>query len=442
MRASTGSHGPAASRLGGPSFASRLLRQELVPSVGCTEPAALALVAAAAADAADGRIRKISIRSDGGTFKNSLSVGLPGTRLRGPAVAVAAGALVANPGPGLEIFGSVTETQWGEAAELAQSGRIEVIPEDWRDIRLEARVEGSESRGEALVESRHDRFVWIRRDGNPVGGDTGGRDPVEATGIDDETIRGLLDSAGRLLEALSGIDPEELALVRRGTEMNRELASRSLEEGFGGGLGRAFRSLGEGDRDPSIPVKSWVSAGVEARMSGEMAPVMTSGGSGNSGITVSLGIWAAARVLGDHPASEIDRATALGHLVNVAVKARIGRVGSLCGGAIASAMGVGCGVAWLLGGREAAVDRVIRHLVNTTAGTLCDGAKPACALKISSGLSVALDAARMAVRDDGRIGRAGLGGADGRAALERLHRLARETFHRVDHDLLPILTGS
>ncbi|MDX1631135.1 MAG: L-serine ammonia-lyase, iron-sulfur-dependent, subunit alpha [Thermoanaerobaculia bacterium] len=442
MKLQEGDHRPDKTGPDGPSFVSRLLRQELVVSVGCTEPAALALVAGAAASAARGTIRGIRIRADIGTFKNSLSVGLPGTDLRGPGVAAAAGALVADPDAGLQVLGAVTGDQWREAAALAEvPGRIEVTPEDRSDIRLEARVEGSESRGGALVEGRHDQIVWVRRDGKPLRPRTGDDTLTAASEIDDETIRTVLSSAEALLESLAGLETADLALVRRGIDMNRELARRGLEGDRGGSVGRAFRGLDTG-HDPSISVKAWVSAGVEARMAGEMAPVMTSGGSGNSGITVSLGTWSAARTLGEWSDVEIDRATALAHLVNVAVKARIGRVGPLCGGAIASATGVGCGVAWLLGGRETALDRVIRHLVGATAGALCDGAKPACALKISGGLSVALDAARLAIRGDSRLGEGGLGGASSGQALERLRRLTREAFDRVDRDLLPILAGS
>ena len=406
-------------------FASRLLEQEIVTSVGCTEPAALALAAAAAAARTTGRVEQIRVRADLGTFKNALAVGLPGTSQKGPAIVAAVGSLVRDPSLGLQVLGAVTAAQWEKAAALAQ--RVRVLHEPWREVRIEAEVTTADGTGRASIQGRHDRLD------RPVAAPDDGHQTDE---IDDAEIVARLGSARQLVSAVDSLDGADLARVADAVETNRRLAEYGFEEDAGWGTGRAFRDTGD---DPVTVTKAWVSAAIDARMSGAPLPAATSGGSGNSGIVVSLGAWTAARNLGTWSNEEVLRATALAHLVNIAVKARIGRVGPLCGGAHASAMGVGCAIAWLLHGREEVIDRVIRHVVNATSGTLCDGAKPGCALRIASGLGVAVDAARFAAGGHGRIGNAGLAGESGASALERLQQLSAQAFSDVDSGLVEIL---
>lgn len=407
------------------AFFRRLLEQELVLSTGCTEPAAIALVCAAAARrAGGGRPLHLAVRVDPGTLKNSLAVGLPGTDLRGPAVAAAVGAILGRIDAGLDILGLARKANWAAAGAIRDRVRIGALT-GAEGVRLEATVETETGRGSAEIRYRHDGIV-----GEPVG------DGDEAP-IPDGEIRDRLASAADLTAAEGSLLDEDLEPVRRALEVNRRLAERSLEEGLGLGFGRGLRDGAESD-PLRREVRSWVAAGIEARMAGESYAVMTSGGSGNSGLTVSLGSWAAAEALGIGDPALRDRATALAHLTNIAAKVRIGRVGPLCGGVLASSLGVGAAVVHLLGGGTETLDRMLRLAVDGLAGVVCDGAKPKCAVKVAAGLSWVLEAARLATADFEQ-GPGGLGGRNSATALEHLEALVHGPLAAADPGLIRIL---
>lgn len=425
-------------------FLRSLFRQEIVLSYGCTEPAAVALAAAAAAKAAGGEIRAVKLVVDIGTFKNALSVGLPGTGHRGPDFAAAAGTVVAAPERRLSILADLGPTAWERAAELVRHQLVEVIPApEVRGVRIEATVEGTGGRGTALIEGRHDRLTRWERAGEPL------PLPVSEEGepreeISDDEIRHRLATAQAIVGYLDSLSDDDLALLEEAVEVNRKIAEVSFEHGLGLGVGRAIRRSAHCPASENIQAaasasaKAWAAAAVEARMAGYPAPAMTAAGSGNSGITVTLGTWAAAVELGASKDRWL-RAIALAQLVNLAIKARIGRVGPLCGGATASALGVGAAVAWLLAGDAEAVDRTIQLGVNSVSGSLCDGAKPACALRIACGLGATIDAAFLAVSAGVRRCRGGLAGGDAADAFERLHRLALTAYGETDAAVTAIL---
>ena len=411
------------------SMVSRLLRQELVPSVGCTEPAAIAFATAAAAATLDGEVERVEVTADAGTYKNALAVGLPGTTSTGPEMAAAAGAVVARPELVLKTFQAASRRHWDAAHRLVEQQRVHVRHADWREVRIEARVAAGEQVGYAVIRGRH--TALLHAGGEPaLDNDLPNAASEQLTDAD---LRDWLDSASALVAAADALDHDDLAWIAHGSRLNRTLAESAVST-----LGDAYARIG----DPGLAAaRGWVTAAVEARMSGTLAPAMTSGGSGNSGITISLAVWAGARALGVTDGTALWRATGLAHLANIAVKTRIGRVGPMCGGAIASAIGVASGLVRLMDGDVDAVDRAIRHVVNTTSGTLCDGAKPGCALKVAGGLAVAFDAARIAMDPRAVLGSAGLAGASAATALERLEQLARG-YGTMDRHLIKILQSA
>lgn len=421
------------------AFGALLLAREIVPSTGCTEPAAIALVAAAAAARARApasilpasELRALRVEVDPGTLKNSLSVGLPGTAEKGPAVAAAAGLLVARPEVGLDVLGRARPATWAMARDLVDRGRVVVAPlEGTGGVRLVARLETTAGRTvHAEIRDRHDGLV----------GDRSPNDS-DAPAIPDAEIRERLASAGDLLRIAAALEDEDLEPVRRAVEVNDALARASIEQRLGLGLGRRMSDGLPETGDLARRVAARVAAAVEARMAGAPFAVLTSGGSGNSGLTVSLGLAEAADVLGIESRHRRDRAAALGHLANVAIKVRLGRVGPLCGGVTASAVSVGAGVVGLLGGDADALDRYFRLALGATTGALCDGAKPACAAKIAGGLSAALGAARLATEGH-EPGDAGLGGASTAEAFANLEALVRGPLAQADDALIRILHG-
>ena len=420
-------------------LAKNLLRQEVVPSMGCTEPAALAFAAAAASPNTNDTPCEIRVTLDAGTYKNTLAAGLPGTRGKGPGLAAAAGTLIARPELGLRVFEAADDSIWETAERWERSGIVKVIPDPMaRDVAIRGAVSRGSEHGVAVIRERHNNIVARILNGKPQPFEQPCRSAEQ--GISDAEIRRHLHSPEAILAFLGELDHEDLDFVEKGLLMNKTLAEQSLQEGWGLGSGKALMELAEqSGGEVASTVKAWVAAGVEARMAGKTAMVMTSGGSGNSGLTVSLGIWSAARALGIEKERDILKAIALGHLFNVAIKSRMGRVGPLCGGTLSSATAVGAAVCWLLGGDAGALDKVVRYMFGSMAGSLCDGAKPACAIKIAAGLSPAIDAARLAVTGHLEIGQEGLPGGCAENAFTRLIKLTRTAYVNTDISITSIL---
>jgi len=405
-----------------------LLRRETLVSLGCTEPAALGWAASAASALVEGEIQQVDCVLDGGTFKNTLAVGLPGTTGKGPFLAAAAGALISDGTVGLRVFAGMNEARWAEAARIA--GRVRVLPDPLRrGVSLAVTVVKTGGSGTVEISGRHDRIVSRAVNGVAVNrDDSEGCAPADA--IEDAALAEILATPADILAMAEGASAEDLALMARGVAINRAIAETGLRTGAGNGYGSAIWDTSPGgliDR-----VRAWVAAGIEARMAGVPLPVMTSGGSGNSGLTVFLGPALAAESLGIDDPDRVSRACVIASLFNIAVKCRVGRVGPLCGGTISSALGVGCAVADLMGAGPAGLDRLVRYMVLTVGGTLCDGAKPACSFKVSAALAAALDAARLEASGRLSVGTDGLAGAHAGDAMARLSELVRRAYAGTD----------
>lgn len=416
-------------------FAKTLLRQEWDISYGCTDPAAVGFAASAAASLLGEPVQHVKVTLDLGTYKNTLAVNLPGFDGRGPKLAAAVGALIAEPEMGLRIFELTSETTWQEAKSLVEEVEV-TTSHDSRELMIKVEVQGMEHRAEAEVTGRHNHLSSCRRNGICVF-----KDRPEAMHTDpistDEILRRIPDptSVWALVQLL---DDEDLKTVEKAWKTNHAVAQASLKGGFGLEFGKAMKEINHADSMAGL-VKAWVGAGIDARMSGYPGAVVSSGGSGSNGITVTLGPWAVAEALGIKSQRRINQAIAIAHFFNIAVKARIGRVSPLCGGVLSAALGVGCAASWLLGSGVAEMDSVIRYMINTHAGTLCDGAKPACAYKICAALTSGLDAARMAASGLLKVGDDGLGGSEAATGLQRLASLAAIAYANTDLSLNSIL---
>ena len=300
-------------------------------------------------------------------------------------------------------------------------------------------VEKTGGTGRVVIRGRHDRIVHRSVDGVAVeasAGSGGHGDDVP----DDHDLALQLPGPTEILALTDGLTPDDLALMARGIATNRAIAEVGLARGSGNGYGRALMERIGGDWVGRV--KAWVAAGIEARMAGTAMPVMTSGGSGNSGITVFLGPAIAAESLGIDAPRRVGRACALANLFNIAVKVRIGRVGPLCGGTISSALGVGCAVADLLGAGSDGLDRLVRYMMLAVGGTLCDGAKPGCAFKVATALSAALEAAPLAASGRLDVGSDGLAGASAEGTFDRLARLVDRAYGETDAVITDLIAES
>ena len=409
-------------------FVSIIMRQEWTLSYGCTQPAAVGFAAAAAANLLGEAVESLSLTIDIGTYKNSLMAGLPGIDKKGPALAAAMGALIALPELALRIFEQATPELWGSAELLKEKVTINPIPET-RGSFVQVEVKGANHTAEATIRGKYDHLSSCQRDGVSVFND---RQEGEHQGqINSQEIARRIPDPATIWSLVQILDEDDFAVLDMALTVNLGVAQASLDHGMGLGFGKAMLSFSH--LDPMVGLlKTWVGAGIEARMNGESGAVMSSGGSGSNGIAVTLGPWAVAQALGIKSQRRIIQAIAIAHFINITVRARIGKAGPLCSGVMSSALGVGCAASWLMGGGVKEMDQLIRYMVNTQTGTLCDGAKPGCAYKICASLAIAVDAARMVTagilpEEDG-----GFAGSDAAGALQRLATLSKVAYTNTD----------
>ncbi|MFP4613571.1 MAG: L-serine ammonia-lyase, iron-sulfur-dependent, subunit alpha [Spirochaetaceae bacterium] len=423
-----------------------ILRLVTAPALGCTEPAAIALSAAAAASLlpAGEKIRRMEVTLDPNLYKNALGVLIPGSGGRaGIELAAAMGAAGGDPTKGLEVLTSV-DAGGLERAEVLLSGKqvSARIDETCDGLYIHTRIDGTDATAEATVSGMHDRISSLALDGQEQT-----THPFLASGADageqlDRLERWLRDRRISELVAIAlDLDEEAEALIRRGIDYNMALADYGFRHGGGLGVGRGLeRAVGEGilSDDLFTAARKTAAAASDARMSGAPLPAMSSSGSGNHGITATNIIAAAARRLGS-PDRVLLEAVSIAHVLTAYIKAHTGRLSALCGTAVAAGAGAAAGFMHLRGGDEEALQAAVVHVIEDLAGIICDGAKASCALKVATAAGSAVQAGLLA--GSGLWPAAGEGIVSGEAeqTVRNLGRLSKPGMVETDRTILAIM---
>jgi len=394
-------------------------------SRGCTEPAAIALAAALATRALGPRAERVSVRCDRATLKNAQAARIPGAGgARGAELAAALGVSSGDPERGLEALEAVRAEQVEGAERLVVAGAVtveEFVQEGPPSLWIEARVEGGGHVGRALLAGSHTTLVALELDGVPV---------AERPGWAEEGVRSDPDWEGWELEGVlalaDALEADDLEWYYGALELNL-LAS-------GGARSTAAGSVA--DRAEAV-----AAAASRARMEGEPVTVVTSGFSGNQGLTASIPVWAVGEAR-RASRSELARALATSHYVGSYVRGYTGLLSSFCNAVHAASAGAAAGCVRLLGGDAGQAELACRLVLATATGVLCDGGKPACSLKVGLGAHQAVRAAERAVAGGAVSVTDGLGAEDFRGMLENLRRLAEQVMPQVDHQVLAIVRGA
>ena len=418
--------------------------QGVQPSLGCTEPAAIALAATLAREAAEGEVKKVTVLCDANVFKNSLKVGIPGLEgVKGVLMAAGLGALAGDSRSRLEILGKVTPGDVGAVRELVNRGLINVSPGERErpGLYIEALVETDQGFGRAIIEDTHTNVTAVEANGQPlplsswagVGSKGGGAKGGEA--IPNEM------TLEEVLELIENITAEEVAYMLKGVRMNEAASREGLDRKAGLGIGASLAELvkeGLLADDFASQAEVFAAAAVDARMSGMMVPVMTSGYSGNQGIAATIPVAPGARGYGVGE-EELAKAVATSHLITAYIKAHIGNLSALCGAYIAGGIGAAGGIVRLLGGGKAEIERVINIMVGNIAGVICDGAKMGCALKVGAAASVAVKSAMLAMRGVQMPEGEGIVGGTAESTVRNLGLLANPGMVQTDTQILQIM---
>lgn len=376
-----------------------ILAMQVAPALGCTEPSAIALAAAAASAVLPGGVpEQVQVWVDPNIYKNAFAVSIPGAEGEsGLGLAAALGALGGDPALGLEVLETVESESLGEAREMVSSGRVSVdLLAEHRGLYVRAQAEGGGHTGEAVVEGVHDNITSLSLDGaklsdHPLLKESQGehRDLAELEGWI------ITLSLKELVDLLDDLDEEDLEFLNSGIEVNSRLAEYGLKHGPGLGIGLGLERLArEGiiSRDMVLASRIMTSAAADARMSGAKMPAMSSGGSGNHGLTAILPLVAVREFVSDTGDEKMLRAVALSHLVTAYVKAHTGRLTAVCGCSVAAGAGAAAGVTFLMGGSLNHIAGAIKNIIGDLAGVICDGAKDSCAMKLSTAAGAAVQA--------------------------------------------------
>ncbi|MDR1744399.1 MAG: L-serine ammonia-lyase, iron-sulfur-dependent, subunit alpha [Planctomycetota bacterium] len=413
----------------------RILRREVVPALGCTEPVAVALASATAARDLGRLPEKIDIKTSGNIYKNGMGVMVPGTGRAGLDIAAAVGAIAGDPDLGLEVLRNVTPEAAEKGAAMLGAGQVHVsLADTTKTLYAEAVAAAGNDVARVVIEDAHARIVLRERNGNVLY--RAGDDAMPPEAVDD-SVWPL--SLVKIWEYAKTAPAEAVEFSMETARLNAAAAEEGLKGDYGLQVGKSLTPHPNdilGDDAASFAVR-FTAAGSDLRMAGAMRPVMSNSGSGNQGLACTLPVVAIARRIGAED-DTLARALLVSHLVSIHIKHFVGKLSALCG-AITASTGASCGLVYLLGGDVAAMGRAIRNMSGDLAGMICDGAKYTCALKVATTTAAAIKAARLAMHDHAPGADNGIVDDDAESSILHLAQLACEGMAETDRVILDIM---
>ena len=413
----------------------RLIRSETAPAMGCTEPAAGALCAAAAAAQLGCAPESLTVEVSSYIFKNAMNVGIPGTGETGLDIACAMGALCPKPELGLSVLGEFDPGRLPEARRLARNTRISVA-EGVPKVYIRAVAHGGGSYGEAVIRDTHTGIVYLGRDGVP----SMEKDMAPSSAPESGGEGAQLDIPG-IWQFGQEVPVSALYFLRELVQVNCAMAEEGLSHPYGLQVGRQMHSgtaAGLIAEDTANFAAAYTAAAADARMSGCEQAVMSVAGSGNQGLTATLPVIAVARKSGK-PEEVMLRALAISILTTIHAKEYIGRLSVLCGCGVASSIGVTAGVVYMLGGSLEPAEMGSRTMTADISGIVCDGAKPGCALKLATSVGAAMRAASFALSGIGASAHDGIVAGDVEETLKNLGELGADGMAGANQVILDML---
>ncbi len=388
----------------------RLIREDMRPALGVTEPGAIAYAVASARELVQGEIRKVHVALNSGMYKNAYTCGIPNSSRYGSLYAAALGAVAADAGKGLQSLADITEEDDAKAAEMADAGLVEVVLDHiGSEITIDARVETGQDSCTVRIRDSHTHIVSIEKNGMQIYKEEAGAGQNESEGA--VIHRYSLDE---IWKYVTEVPEEEIGFIREAFSMNMDL----LEEGLASGrtviAGRLLQENGGKmiSEDPLKTAQLLCNGAIEARVLGFGKPAMSITGSGAHGIIATMPLYAWYRVNQvELKEEDLLRATALSYLITMYIKEYSGKLSAFCGCGIAAGTGMACALAYMRGADEPVIDAVIRNMASSLTGMICDGGNHGCAMKGIVAVDAAFRAADLAL---GGIGIESIHGINGR----------------------------
>lgn len=416
-----------------------LIHREVIPAIGCTEPIAVALASAKAAEVLGKEPEEIEVLLSANILKNAMGVGIPGTGMVGLPIAIALGALIGKSAYGLEVLRDLTPEGLARGKALVEARCIHIALKEQVDkLYIEVACKAGADSARVIICHEHTRIVYVEKNGEVLS------DLRAGAGTDDQPCGAddLRLSFSMVYEFATEMPVDEIRFICQTAELNRKAAEASLKGEYGhtvsktvsGAFGRKY--MGDSAYTHMLALTA---AACDARMDGAMIPVMSNSGSGNQGIAATLPVLSFAEDI--HCTEEqLIRALMLSHLMVIYIKQSLGRLSALCG-CVVAATGASCGITWLMGGSQTQISYAIKNMIGNITGMICDGAKPSCAMKVSSGVSTAMLSALMAMENKVVTSVEGIIDEDVDKSIANLTAIGSKGMEATDRLVLDIMTG-
>ena len=414
-----------------------LVKREVVPAIGCTEPMAVALAVAKAKETLGSLPKQIVVWLSANMLKNAMGVGIPGTGMIGLPIAIALGALVGKSEYSLEVLKDTTPEDVEQGKEYIAQNRIKILQkkDTAEKLYIEVECHNGDDNVSVIITGAHTHFSRIAKNGEVLLDDRASSSGDGAAEDPKLTMRMVYDFAMTAPES-------EIHFILETAELNKRAAEMSLNNRFGHGLGRTIfmepkcQFFGNGIYSKIL---SYTSAACDARMAGVKVPVMSNSGSGNQGIAATLPVWVFAKER-LKTEEELARALMLSHLTVIYINQSFGRLSPLCG-CVVAATGSACGITWLLGGTYEQIVYAVKNMIANITGMICDGAKPSCSLKVATGVSTAVLSAMLAVEDEVVTPAEGIIDEDVEKCVRNMAAIGLQGMAATDNLVLDIMTN-
>lgn len=413
-----------------------LINSEVIPAIGCTEPIAVALCVAKACETLGDIPQKIEVMLSANVLKNAMGVGIPGTGMIGLPIAVALGALIGKSDYQLEVLKDCNEQAVALGKIMIDEKRIDISLKENIDEKLyiEAICTKDNHTSTAIIAGGHTTFTYLAKNSDVLLN-------KHHQKIEEKEAETSLLNLRKVYDFATTTPFDEIKFILETARLNKAAAEASFQGDYGHSLGRMLRNNHRqqilGDSTLSH-ILSYTSGACDARMAGAMIPVMSNSGSGNQGISATLPVLIFAQENGKSE-EELARALILSHLTVIYIKQSLGRLSALCG-CVVAATGSSCGITWLMGGDYKHVAFSVQNMIANLTGMICDGAKPSCALKVTTGVSTAVLSAMMAMEERYVTSVEGIIDEDVDQSIRNLTRIGSQGMNETDKVVLDIMT--
>jgi L-cysteine desulfidase len=419
-----------------------LIQKEVVPAVGCTEPAAVALCVAKAVETLGETPVKINVLLSANILKNAMGVGIPGTGMVGLPIAVAMGALVGKSAYGLEVLKDITPQDVEQGKRMIADNQINIdLKQDITDVLyIEVECFSEKNSATAIIRGTHTKFVYLSKNNECLYKET-------TPNLDNNSCQNEHNDEPNLnfrtiYEFAMNTEIEKLRFILDAVKTDKNAHQASIKGSYGHAVGQSF----DGKLGRMVFGNSYLKNALEyttavcdIRMGGANVAVMSNSGSGNQGITATMPVYTFA-MDNKNSEEELIRALILSNLMVIYIKQSLGRLSALCGCVVAST-GATCGITCLMGGSYEQITYAAKNMISTLAGMICDGAKPSCALKISSGVSTAMLSAVMAMENKFVTSIEGIIDEDIDQTIFNLTAIGKDAMLETDKKVLKIMTA-